>query len=414
MDQERPRVSLIIACRDVARFIDDALWSARRQTVSAIEIVAVDDGSVDQTRERLRWHAEADPRVVVIAGGGHGPGAARNLALAVARGDWVAVLDGDDILHPRRLEILLDEAERNQADIVADNLLAFYPGHGTHPPHLLLAAAPWRHRGRIDLAGFIRHNQMFGKDGALGYLKPLIRRGLIERTGGRYDESLRIAEDYDFIARLLAAGARFHYFPGPLYFYRRHASSTSFRLHSADLTALIDAARRLHATLPPDSPEAAASATRWDGLSVALAFTRAVEALKARRILMAGRALMRRPAAIPLLTRAIAATLWRRLPRPRRPAPTEQGGGTLAIIGSEDAVPPLRHGADHPPRIVRVPAVGGPLFAEALASGQVSGAALALAATGPVETIIAARHLADDFTPFVVGVRLDTPPPITY
>ncbi len=52
-----------------------------------------------------------------------GPAAARNAGLAVARGEWIAVLDADDMYTPSRLKRLIELAETNRADVVADNLL---------------------------------------------------------------------------------------------------------------------------------------------------------------------------------------------------------------------------------------------------------------------------------------------------
>ena len=70
-----------------------------------------------------------------------GPAAARNAGFAEAAGRWVAVLDSDDLMHPRRLERLVAEAEREGADIIADDLLVFHETGGR---------APHRHlRGRL-------------------------------------------------------------------------------------------------------------------------------------------------------------------------------------------------------------------------------------------------------------------------
>ena len=280
-----PRVSVIIACRDVDRYIDVAVRSIRDQSLTDIEILLVDDGSTDGSKARMLTHAAEDKRVTVLDGAGEGPGAARNRALAAARGDWVAIVDGDDLIHPRRFEILVDAAERSGDDIIADNLLAFQDNPDDGSPYFLLPMPEWKTRREIDLPFFIRSNALFGRGAPpLGYLKPLIRRNVLTRTGIAYDTRLRIGEDYDLVAKLLAHGARYRYFPAAFYFYRRHPASTSFRLRVSDIDAMI-AASDGFATKFPSMSQAAQEAARDRRASLmrALRFSRLLDDIKARR-----------------------------------------------------------------------------------------------------------------------------------
>ncbi|MFD2233192.1 glycosyltransferase family 2 protein, partial [Phaeospirillum tilakii] len=300
-----PLVSVVMACRNVGRFLDAALASVRQQSLAAIEILLVDDGSTDDTAHRARAHAAADPRLRLLEGCGEGPGAARNRALAVARGEWLAVMDGDDLIHPRRLEILLAAAGAAPVEIVADTLLAFQAGPPGRRHAATLPAGPdWLRPVEIDLATYLRANRLFAGGAALGYLKPLIRRDWLAARGIRYDPGLRIGEDYDLIARALAAGARFRVVPPPLYFYRRHAGSTSYRMRAADVAALAAAGDRFLAGLPAGPARAAAEA-RQDSLVVAWHFSTTVEALKQRRPDRAAAACLGRPRAGLLLALAL-------------------------------------------------------------------------------------------------------------
>jgi succinoglycan biosynthesis protein ExoO len=311
-DREPPLVSVVVASRNAASYIDEALRSARGQTLESVEILVVDDGSTDDTRARAAHHAAEDPRVVVLDGPGRGPGAARNVALAAARGSWIAILDADDAMHPRRLERLLAVADAESADIIADNLLLFHALPAPRAPALLLTGDAWRDCRRIDLTTYIANNALFSLGQPLGYLKPIIRRRLVEDPSSRYDETLRIGEDYDLLARLLVAGAHYHYVPTPFYFYRRHWQSTSFRMSLTDIEALIAASDRLHDRLRDDSASAA-SATRRRTLARAAHFTAALEHLKAGRWAGAAAVLAANPAALPLLLDATRATVRRRL-----------------------------------------------------------------------------------------------------
>lgn len=306
-----PRISVIMACRNAAPTVDAALWSVRRQTLADLQIVAVDDGSTDETAQRLAAHAAADPRVIVLAGQGQGPGAARNLALDRAAGEWLAIMDGDDVMHPRRLETLLSKAADTGADAVGDNLLAFYDRQAA-PPYLLISGEDWRQEYWIGLSSFIGNNCMRPGEAPLGYLKPLLRRTAVGDM--RYDPSLRIGEDYDFVARLLLSGLRFRFLPEALYFYRRHEASTSWRLSEADVAALIAAAEALEPRLPTgDAREA--SVRRRAALADVLGVNRTLSALKGRRPVDALVSLVRRPGAVPGVAQALSEAVAKRLRR---------------------------------------------------------------------------------------------------
>lgn len=307
----KPRVSLIITAKNLERYIDAALWSARRQTLREIEILVIDDGSVDGTCARIIEHAADDARIRVLEGPGRGPAAARNIGLRAAQGDWIAILDGDDIMHPRRLELLLIAAVAEDADILADNQILFFEDGS--PSTFLLEGEAWQRRRYIALGEYIRANIMFSNGAPLGYLKPLIRRNLLGDGGVFYDESLRIGEDYDLVARLLHAGAAFAYVPGAFYFYRRHQRSISHRLGTADIASLLAAANRFHPKLFSVPEWRAASEERRAALIRVGRFSRCVDSLKARSFGAAAVNLALHPAIWPLLFNAARGGIERRL-----------------------------------------------------------------------------------------------------
>ncbi|HVJ42083.1 MAG TPA: glycosyltransferase [Dongiaceae bacterium] len=313
-----PRISLIVTSKNLENYIDAALWSARCQSLRHIEVIIVDDGSTDDTRPRIARHVKEDARLTLLDGPGRGPAAARNLGLRAARGEWIAILDGDDIMHPRRLELLLAEAVAQQADILADNQILFFEDGS--PSQFLVEGDDWKSRRRIALGDYIRANIMYENGAPLGYLKPLFRRSLFSDSRSHYDESLRIGEDYDLVARLLRNGAKFSYVPGAFYFYRRHQRSISFRLGSADIASLVIAADRFHAELS-DAPDLrAVSQRRRDALIRVGHFTRCVERLKAGALVPALLDLARHPSIWPLLLDAARDGLGRRLRARRKPA----------------------------------------------------------------------------------------------
>jgi|GEM_PF-1995446 len=338
-DKTVPRVSLIVTAKNLERYIDAALWSARRQSLREIEILVIDDGSTDRTPAIIAEHAAEDDRIRVLEGPGRGPAAARNTGIWAARGEWIAVLDGDDIMHPRRLEVLLIAAVAEDADILADNQILFFEDGS--PCSYLLEGEAWQRRRRIELGEYIRANIMFSDGAALGYLKPLFRRAMQDGGGIVYDESLRIGEDYDLVARLLWAGATFAYVPGAFYFYRRHQASISFRLRTADIASLLAAANRFHAKLFATPDLSAVSQERRDALIRAGQFSRCVDNLKSRAFAAAALDLVLHPRIWPLLADAFRDGLGRRLaartvPAEAKPAPAKR----FALLSSSSGMRP--------------------------------------------------------------------------
>ena len=142
-------------------------------------------------------------------------------------------------MHPRRLQAIIEEAVKSQADIVADDLLLFDAVRQA-PPQTLFSNRWAKSPQWVSPEEYVVTNNPYGRGPALGYLKPVIRSSIILQHKLRYDERLTVAEDYDFIFRLLMAGAKFRTLPQIGYFYRRHSGSVSHRLSSDALQRIVD------------------------------------------------------------------------------------------------------------------------------------------------------------------------------
>ncbi len=296
-----PIVSVIMANYNSERYVEAAVRSALGQSIQAVEVIVVDDRSSDNSVARLRAMASGDPRLVVeVMPRNGGPAAARNRALDLARGQWVAILDSDDFVHPARFERLIACADDDGADLIADDLLLFDEDNAQPPRRFL--DDEWRQTPWIGLADYLDSGRMFNRRPGLGFLKPMIRRAEIERLRLRYDERLRIAEDDLFVIRLLSAGLRYRLHPDLGYFYRKHGQSISHRITARHLEVIAAADAEARAWLPTEDRGATgAMDRRQTSYRRALAFTAAVSALKARQPARAAVALAQQPGAIPLL-----------------------------------------------------------------------------------------------------------------
>lgn len=123
---DRIDVSVIVPTYNVVPYIDELLTSIRSAVDLRLEIIVVDDSSTDGTWERLLTHQEVDPRVRALRSEGRGGGQARNLGIEVARGDYLAFADGDDLVPPHAYAHMLEIARRSGADIVSGTYLKFF------------------------------------------------------------------------------------------------------------------------------------------------------------------------------------------------------------------------------------------------------------------------------------------------
>ena len=240
-----PDVSVIIAAWKAEGFLERAVKSALASNGVNVEVIVVDDASPDGTIALALTLASADARVIAERlGTNGGPSAARNRAIDLATGRYVAVLDADDTMAPERLATMVKHADATGADITVDNMIEVdEAGRRLGAGHFLTSDAFALDRD-IDLTTWVALNEPMKAGDCIGYLKPLIRRQALVKAGARYDLALRNSEDYYLVADLLAGGMRMKYLASAGYFYTRSSGSTSHRLRPAHTQAWLDAEKR--------------------------------------------------------------------------------------------------------------------------------------------------------------------------
>ena len=225
---EGPVVSVIIPAYNASNSIGNALRSVLKQSLEDLEVIVVDDASSDRSLQIARDMAAADPRVRVLSHSCNlGQAAARNLALRVARGRWIALVDADDEIAERRLDMLCRAGDRAEADLIADGVEFAGPRQAGTPAHLKACEGSEDPLPTLSLEALIESDIPLNGLCSFGYLKPVMRRAFLERMRLRYDEDLRFSEDLNLYARALACGGRFVLHPGTLYYYNQTPVSAS-------------------------------------------------------------------------------------------------------------------------------------------------------------------------------------------
>ncbi|MBI3932522.1 MAG: glycosyltransferase [Acidobacteria bacterium] len=198
-----PAVSVLLPVRDARDTLPACLASLADQTLSDHEVVAVDDGSTDGSRELLAAAARSDPRVRVVATPPRGLVAALNHAAALARGALLARMDADDVALPERLRRqVLRLARDAETDVVGCRveLLGSPAGRGNAGMRAYVA---WSN-ALLDHDAIARELWV---ESPLVHPSVVLRAAALRRLGGYRD--FGGPEDYDLWLRAAAAGMRF-------------------------------------------------------------------------------------------------------------------------------------------------------------------------------------------------------------
>jgi glycosyltransferase involved in cell wall biosynthesis len=178
-------ISVVIPCFNGAQFLSESLASVRRQTRPLVEVLVVDDGSMDGSPEIAR----AQGATVLPTFINSGPAAARNLGIEFARGDLIAFIDADDTWAPDHCATLAALLERHpEAALAFSRERRIGIWSGTHD-RVLPDGEP------VDAFWALLNKNIVPQMGVV------VRREVLLAVGG-YDERMRYAEDYDLWLRL--------------------------------------------------------------------------------------------------------------------------------------------------------------------------------------------------------------------
>jgi glycosyltransferase involved in cell wall biosynthesis len=197
-------VSVIVPVHNGERFLGQALDSILAQDYRPLEVIVVDDGSVDGTAAIARTYEEV--RYIYQTNQGHA--ASRNAGIKVSRGEFVAFLDADDLWAPNKLALQIEHllAYPRVGYVIAKQ--RFFVEPGTSPP-------PWLRKELL-------------LDDQVGYLPgTLVVRRIVFEQIGDFDTAYRISCDSDWLARAKDAGIPMSILPDVLLFKRIHSGNQS-------------------------------------------------------------------------------------------------------------------------------------------------------------------------------------------
>lgn len=232
-----PRVSIIVPAYNAARYLPAAIESVISQSEQDWELILVDDGSTDRTAVIIDEAAARDNRIRAFHKQNGGTSEAKNYGIERAEGDWITILDADDLLHPQFLKQLLALADSTGVEIVACGHCSIEVTHTAE----FLSYHP------AEAEKYSIHTTVQATQSALYQRNFIASSPWGKLYARRIWEKMRFRkgvwyEDLDIFYALWLSTDKIAYMPAPLYGYRQHQGSFlhSFRLDRADVLDVTD------------------------------------------------------------------------------------------------------------------------------------------------------------------------------
>lgn len=209
-----PTVSVLLPCYNAAETLEEALLSLEKQTLTDFEVIVVNDGSEDRTREIFGEKAKEDSRFRLLSTPHRGIVHALNLGFQACRATYIARMDADDRAHPERLAKQVAYLDENPETALVSCLVKGFPSENLREGFRIYL--DW-------LNGLVTHEKICREifvESPLPHPSVVFRKEWLEKVGGYQEHGW--PEDYDLWLRMYAAGARFAKIPEMLLEWREH------------------------------------------------------------------------------------------------------------------------------------------------------------------------------------------------
>lgn len=224
------KISIIVPVFNTAEYIEQCINSLTSQTFQDIEILIVDDGSTDNSWEKLEGMSLEFPQIRLFRKSNGGQGSARNLALDNAQGNYVLFVDSDDWVEPNTCEILTKSLVSDEVDILCFNYnLAYH--YRVVPKRIISEPGIWNNGGGLDA---LFNDKMTGHA-----CNKLYKRSLIESNHIRFSEDKVLFEDLLFTIKVFSYASKVQFAPISPYFYRIRPDSSTQSIDSRLIDQLV-------------------------------------------------------------------------------------------------------------------------------------------------------------------------------
>ena len=212
-------ISVIIPVYNAAEYINDCMQSVLCQTYSCLEVLLVDDGSQDRSKELCEVWCGKDSRVQLLSQDHRGVSSARNMGIRGAKGKYIFFIDSDDMIHPQLLRTLYNLLEKTHAMIASEAFFSDQTEITEKKRDVCEIHA--RDYGYMTNEAAIQKLVCWDREASLDVIggKMILREAL---QGVLFKEDINYGEDTLFLYQLIAKGADAVVLKKDWYFYRKH------------------------------------------------------------------------------------------------------------------------------------------------------------------------------------------------
>ena len=236
-----PKISVVIPTYNRAHCIEVCVQSVLTQSYENLEVIVVDDGSSDNSRDILARLAESDPRINVLHQDNSGVSSARNTGIRASQGEYIAFLDSDDRWYPEKLEKQLEAISEHTEPVLSMTAL-----HITYPDGT--SEQSTRRSDGMPLDRVLAGGPMVGPSSWL-VSKELFNLKEI----GFFDESLHFGEDAQWVLEYLKSGREICFLNEPLTYFSGSDEDKVYRGQAGAVDKIIEMNEPwLRATVPDD------------------------------------------------------------------------------------------------------------------------------------------------------------------
>lgn len=209
-------ISIIVPVYNVEKYLHKCIESILNQTYTDFELILINDGSTDKSLDICKYYSNIDSRVNVIHKENEGVSVARNVGISKSKGSWIVFVDSDDWISERYCEILLENAEREQAEMV---ICGYYRVCNN------VIEQNNDHRDRVIYKKDEFIKKVLNVQNGYGFVHTkIIKKSVIDRI--TFNKDLKVAEDALFVLQVCENINKIIVIEESLYFYRINSQST--------------------------------------------------------------------------------------------------------------------------------------------------------------------------------------------
>lgn len=228
------KISVIMPAYNSEKYIGAAIESVIYQTYKNLELIVVNDGSFDKTKEIIEKYKDEDSRIFLINKENQGVATARNDAIDIASGDWICILDSDDYLNPTTFEFFMRDEKIDEIDIFESSGFVF--------DEKITKSMQICYSADVLESGIVFRKKLLNNIFSCISMPRtiLIRKSIIDKNKIVYNKNYSILEDVGFLFDLLPHIRNVKITVKKLYHYRVVEKSLTHRIGSCSLKRNLD------------------------------------------------------------------------------------------------------------------------------------------------------------------------------